>query len=132
MSAAQTPPADGQVPVSALFRQRQAERERQGREGQAERDLLAAWRRLNTPFVVAWEAASDRLREERLMGMHPPMRRVSIAELAAMPLGEMAAADGAHVVIEGDDGPAAVMVSAEEYDRLRVDKRLLRWERTDG
>jgi hypothetical protein len=24
-----------------------------------------------------------------------------------------------------------VMVSAEEYDRLRVDRRLLRWERTE-
>jgi prevent-host-death family protein len=66
------------------------------------------------------------------MGLHRPMRRVSVAALSATPLREMdAAADGAHIVIEGDGERAAVMVSAEEYDRLKVDRRLLRFEGTD-
>lgn len=127
MSAERTP-GDGQ-PVSALFASRRIERERNDRSATAERSLMAAYRRLTVPFAVSWERAGDRLREDRLRGLHPPIHRVTVAALAMTPLREMeAAADGAHVIIDGDGGPAVVMVSAEEYDRLRVDKRLLRWE----
>jgi predicted nicotinamide N-methyase len=128
MSAERTPP-DGRMPVSALFLQQQVTRGIDAHAARAERDLMASWDALTTPFAASWRAAGDRLREERLMGLHPPVRRVSVADLAATPLAEMAAAaDGAHVVIEGDGVAAAVMVSAEEYDRLKVDRRLLRFE----
>jgi PHD/YefM family antitoxin component YafN of YafNO toxin-antitoxin module len=120
------------VPVSALFLQQQIADGIDAHAARAERDLMASWDALTTPFAASWRAAGVRLREERLMGLHRPMRRVSVAGLAATPLVEMeAACEGAHVVIEGVDGPAAVMVSAEEYDRLKVDRRLLRWERTE-
>jgi hypothetical protein len=132
MSAERAGTPGGGLSVSALLTQRQLARGIEDRAARAERDLMASWRALDAPFAARWEAAGERLREERLMGLHPPVRRVSVAALSATPLREMeAACEGAHIVIAGDGEPAAVMVSVEEYDRLKVDRRLLRFEGMD-
>lgn len=116
--------------VSEIFRAREAENRRAVEGERAERRLVAALRGLDAPFASAWRASGERLREERAMGLHPPMFAVELDALTRGPGPAVgAAANGVHVAVTEGGERRVVMVSAEEYDRLLVDRRLLRWER---
>lgn len=124
-------PIDYATPVSERFAALQRTRRREEAEHEAEDNLMASWHALTMTSAQRWTRAGNRLREERLMGLHPPQKTISASELFAAP-GEVIndAHAGAHVTVTERGERAVVIVSKAEYDRLKVDARLLGFEGT--
>lgn len=125
-------PIDYGLPVSARFEEMRRARIRDEAEHEAENNLMASLAALNMTSEQRWQRAGNRLREERLMGLHPPHKTITASELFAAP-GEAIndAFSGAHVTVTERGERAAVIVSKSEYDRLLVDARLLAFEQGD-
>lgn len=122
-------PVDYGLPVSERFAEMQRVRVREERESEAENNLLASFAALSMSSAQRWQRAANRLREERLMGLHPPRTTITASALFAAP-GEAIndAHMGTHVTVTEHGERAAVIVSKSEYDRLKVDARLLAFE----
>ena len=122
-------PDDPAPSVSDLFVQMRRARAQGEREMEAENNLMASLAALNMPEKRRWERAANRLREERLMGLHPARKTIISTEFQRR-TGETFddAINGAHVTVTRNGRPSFVVVSAAEYARLKVDARLLAFE----